>query len=125
MNRRPEDPFRLFVYGTLMRGGCRHALLDKQSFLGEARTLPLYALHDLGAYPGMVAQHEGGQAIWGELYAVARTMLPALDETEGAPTLFRLAPVKLEGGNAWAYLYQGNPHGSPLCRGERWENGPG
>ena len=64
--------FTLFVYGTLKRGGCRHAPLACQRFLGEARTAPLYRLYDLGSYPGLVPADEGGDVVHGELYEVAR-----------------------------------------------------
>src|SRR5207248_3399857 len=81
--------FRLFVYGTLKRGGCRHRLLAGQRFLGETRTRPRYALFDLGAYPGLVPEAEG-ESVHGELYEVDAGLLAVLDEEEGAPELFRL-----------------------------------
>src|SRR5947209_4801354 len=111
----PGDRFLLFVYGTLMRGGVRHRLLADQRFLGDARTRPHYALHDFGAHPGMVRRDDGG-AVAGELYEVAVGRIPELDAAEDAPTLFRLAPVALEGqaGPAFAYLYQRSVEGMPL-----------
>src|SRR5947208_2308576 len=62
------DPFLLFVYGTLKRGGVRLAPLAGRPFLGAARTLPRYALHDLGAYPGLVDEGADGRSVEGELY---------------------------------------------------------
>jgi gamma-glutamylaminecyclotransferase len=123
MNDAPSrDLFPLFVYGTLMRGGVRHHLLADQRFLGEARTLPLYALFDLGAYPGMVRRAADGRAVAGELYEVAVGLIPRLDSAEGAPTLFRLEPVAVDGcdGAVSAYLYQRSVEGAPLCSGDRW-----
>jgi gamma-glutamylaminecyclotransferase len=116
------DRFTLFVYGTLMRGGVRHWLLAGQRFLREARSMPRYALFDLGAYPGMVRREEGGRAVSGELYEVAVSRIPALDAEEGAPTLFRLEEVAVEGcdGPVLAYLYQRSVYGRPLCAGDRW-----
>ena len=72
--------FLLFVYGTLKRGGRRHGPLAQETYLGEARTLPLYALHDLGAYPGLKECTDGGQVVHGELYEVRAELLP-LDAT--------------------------------------------
>jgi gamma-glutamylaminecyclotransferase len=120
----PADPFRLFVYGTLMRGGRYHRILDGQRFLGPARTLPRYALLDLGAYPGLVHRPEDGRVVGGEVYEVAVALLPRLDATEGAPELFRLGSVALEGveGLVYAYFYQRGFAGVPLVAGERWEN---
>ncbi len=114
--------FVLFVYGTLMRGGVRHRLLADQRFLGKARTLPRYGLHDLGAYPGMVRRDHGGATVFGELYEVAMSRIPQLDDEEGAPTQFRLEPVAGEGidGPVSAYLYQRSVEGAPPCPGGRW-----
>jgi gamma-glutamylcyclotransferase (GGCT)/AIG2-like uncharacterized protein YtfP len=122
----PEDPFRLFVYGTLMRGGPRHRALAGQRFLGAARTLPHYTLFDLGAYPGLVASPEGGQAVHGELYEVEAALIPLLDRVEGAPALYRLGPVALEGGDgsAYAYFYRQSTEGYSPCADGRWENVP-
>jgi gamma-glutamylaminecyclotransferase len=122
MNDAPTDPFTLFVYGTLMRGGARSHLLAAQHFRGEARTLPRYALFDLGAYPGMVRCDANRAAVSGELYEVAAGLIPALDREEGAPTLFRLDLVAVESGvePVFAYLYQRSVEGAPLCPDGRW-----
>ena len=115
--------FRLFVYGTLKRDGCRHGPLIRQRFLGEARTRPSYALLDLGAYPGLVHSPTDGQAVQGEVYEVERGLLPWLDDVEGAPELYRLEPVELEGqGPAHAYFYQGRAANRVRCPFGRWEN---
>ncbi len=119
-----SDTFTLFVYGTLKRGGVRHAPLKTQRYLGEARTRPHYALYDLGSYPGMAAS-DPGAAIEGELYEVERSLIPVLDALEGAPALFALTEVELEAGPAWAYLYRGDVEGVPVLASGRWENRPG
>jgi gamma-glutamylcyclotransferase (GGCT)/AIG2-like uncharacterized protein YtfP len=115
--------FLLFVYGTLMRGGLRHAVLADQRFLRQAVTRPNYLLLDLGAYPGMIAVPQGGRPIPGELYEVERALIPRLDQIEGAPELYRLEPVVLEGETApgYAYLYRGSTEGARTI--ERWVNG--
>src|SRR5947209_4255302 len=102
------EPFRLFVYGTLMCDGCRHRVLAGQRFLGEARTRPHYTLLDLGEYPGLVRHDSEGRCIRGELYEIEAGLLSELDDIEGAPVLFRLEPVSLEGcpGPVYAYFYQ-------------------
>ena len=117
-----EGTFRLFVYGTLKRGGVRHALLAGQRFLGEARTRPLYAPFYLGAYPGLAPAVEG-VAVQGELYEVEAGLLPVLDEEEGAPGLFRLGVVELEDecGPAYAYFYQRPTEGFRRCPAGRWD----
>jgi gamma-glutamylcyclotransferase (GGCT)/AIG2-like uncharacterized protein YtfP len=103
------ETFLLFVYGTLKHGGCRHGMLVGQRFLGEARTVPRYALLDLGEYPGLVAKEGTGQVVHGELYEVEDSLLPALDREEGAPHLFCLGTVEIDGwtGPIQTYFYQG------------------
>ena len=116
------DRFTLFVYGTLMRGGVRHGLLANAQFLGKTRTLPLYALFDLGAYPGMVPCVGDGVAVAGELYEVAASRIPELDAEEEAPSLFRRESVAVEGHEeaVFAYLYQRSVEGAPACPGGCW-----
>ncbi|SDC39223.1 allophanate hydrolase [Belnapia rosea] len=50
-------------------------------FLAEARTAPLYRLHDLGKRPGLVRVAEGGVAVAGEVWALpAASVGPFLAE---------------------------------------------
>lgn len=114
----------LFVYGTLMRGGVRHSVLGDQRFLGEGRTRPLYALFDLGSYPGLVRRAEDGRAIHGELYEVNAGLIPHLDRIEGAPSLYRLEPILIDGypGEVFTYFYRQGTEGFSLCSEDRWTN---
>jgi gamma-glutamylcyclotransferase (GGCT)/AIG2-like uncharacterized protein YtfP len=86
----------LFVYGTLLMGDASHELLTGARLVGEVRTLPRYALVDLGAYPGLVAG--GDVAVAGELWTVDVATLAKIDVHEGHPVLFERRPVELEGG---------------------------
>ncbi len=114
--------FLLFVYGTLMRDGPRAGVLAGQRFLAEVRTAPGYALHDLGPYPALV--RGGAGAVRGELFAVAGSLRQRLDQIEGAPGLYRLEEVGLEGvaGPVFAYVYQRGVDGAPPVAGGRWDN---
>jgi gamma-glutamylcyclotransferase (GGCT)/AIG2-like uncharacterized protein YtfP len=114
----PGDPFLLFVYGSLMRDGVNHALLAGQRFLGRARTRPRYALFNLNDYRGLVVCESDGTVVHGELYEVARALLPRLDELEEAPTLFQLVPIEIEetAEPVYAYLYQQDTRGFSQCR---------
>jgi gamma-glutamylcyclotransferase (GGCT)/AIG2-like uncharacterized protein YtfP len=107
-----------------MHDGSRRGLLDGQRFLGPARTLPLYELLDLGAYPGMVRARDSGRVVAGELYEVAAALVGLLDKVEGAPELFRLEPAAVEDfpGPVFAYLYQPHPAGIPGYACQRWDN---
>jgi gamma-glutamylcyclotransferase (GGCT)/AIG2-like uncharacterized protein YtfP len=86
---------RIFVYGTLKRGFCRHDALSNQTFLGIAITKPNYKLFDLGSYPGLVFA-EQGKSIQGELYDVDDDCLRKLDVIEGVSVgLYRRDPIQL------------------------------
>jgi gamma-glutamylcyclotransferase (GGCT)/AIG2-like uncharacterized protein YtfP len=75
---------RLFVYGSLKRGGRHHDQLAGAVFLGPATTLPGYRLEPLGEYLALVSvppEHE--TAVPGEIFEVDETKLGALDAFEG------------------------------------------
>ncbi len=87
---------RVFVYGTLKRGGHNHRYLAGQEFLGEARTASGYTLYALGDYPGMVRSSAPGHEVAGEVWAVDAAGLAGLDELEGvAEGLYERVPVTL------------------------------
>jgi gamma-glutamylaminecyclotransferase len=98
----------LFVYGTLKRGQRNHHLLAAQQFLGNATTEPRYRIVDLGPYPGLVAIHENGLAVRGELWTVDDNCLRQLDTFEGVPDLFDRRPVAIPGWKeVHAYFWNG------------------
>jgi allophanate hydrolase len=74
------DETALFSIGAHMAGlplnGQITALGGR--FLREARTAPLYRLHDLGSRPGLVRVTEGGGAIAGEVWALPTAAIGAL-----------------------------------------------
>jgi gamma-glutamylaminecyclotransferase len=77
-----SEPTLVFVYGTLMRGGCRSVALSGQRCLGTARTMPRYRMYDCGSYPGLI-EVERGRAIMGEVWEVDAACLARLDDVEG------------------------------------------
>lgn len=94
---------RLFVYGTLKRGGRFHDELRGAPFLGEATTGPGYALVRLGDYLALIEQPASGPAgegVTGELFEVPEAILPALDEFEGDAYIRRQLAVRLIGPGA-------------------------
>lgn len=87
---------RLFVYGTLKRGGENHALLAAQKYLGAARTEPGYTLYSLGSYPGLIALPGDQAGVEGELWHVDPVCLARLDDLEGlAEGLYLRAVIPL------------------------------
>jgi gamma-glutamylaminecyclotransferase len=101
---------RIFVYGSLKRGGSNHRYLAGQKFLGETRTAPGYTLYSLGDYPGMVPSTVASDDVTGELWAIDAVCLAKLDVLEGlAEGLYARVSIELTppfaGQSAETYLY--------------------
>lgn len=110
---------KVFVYGTLKRGGRNHHFMEDQRFLTEAHTTAGFTLYSLGYYPGMVRAPHDTQGVAGELWAVDNDCLALLDELEGvAEKLYERANITLaaplldEPVHTYLYLpdIAGRPH---------------
>lgn len=87
---------RVFVYGTLKRGGRLHEHIEEQQFLGAARTTTRCRLFRLGWYPGLV-EDSGGVSVAGEVWDVDNATLAVLDEIEGVDEgLYERRPIHLQ-----------------------------
>ena len=116
---------RVFVYGTLKRGGRNHSFLAGRQFLGEARTPPGFTLYSLGEYPGMVRQDDDHTGVTGEVWAVDTACLQQLDELEGvAEGLYERVSLTLAPPFAdepvETYLYLRDLTGKPAL-GSAWQ----
>jgi gamma-glutamylaminecyclotransferase len=111
---------RVFVYGTLLAGEANHGLLHRARFCGEACTPARFALHDLGAYPAMIAN--GHDAIAGEVYEVDAATLRDLDALEDHPTYYQRTWITLaDGSAAETYLLPvADVAGHPVIGSGRW-----
>lgn len=114
----------VFVYGTLKRGQSNHALLARQTFLGEARTGPGVTLYSLGEFPGMVRDPYDTAGVVGEIWSVDANCLARLDEFEGVPEgLYERVRIALlpphQAIAAQAYLYALDVNGRPHI-GSTW-----
>lgn len=85
--------YRVFVYGTLLRGEPNHYILEHACFVREARTPAVFTLRDMGAFPALLA--DGSTAVLGEVYDVDAATLARLDRLEGHPRLYRRTPIAL------------------------------
>lgn len=107
---------RVFVYGTLKRGGSNHRYLQAQHFLSTATTAPDYRMFGLEGYPGLVEVTPGtGLGIVGEVWSVDETCLAELDRLEGVDEgLYRRGPIRLDPPRSdavYAYFYLGSVKG--------------
>jgi gamma-glutamylcyclotransferase (GGCT)/AIG2-like uncharacterized protein YtfP len=113
---------KIFVYGTLKRGGCRAHHLKGQTFLGMARTAPRYRMYNTGSYPALV-DDAAGLEVEGELWDVDEACMKLLDEVEWVPTIYRRDPVCLVEppiSDAQTYIYQKSVAGLTDC-GSCWK----
>jgi gamma-glutamylcyclotransferase (GGCT)/AIG2-like uncharacterized protein YtfP len=121
-----KDSFLLFVYGTLMRDGSRNRAIADQTFIREAVTKTGYQLLDLGSYPGLVRVEQDGRQISGELWEIHNSRMAMLDQIEGAPTLYRMEAVEIEGESRQVYSYffklRANAGNAPVLEDNRWVN---
>lgn len=94
---------RVLVYGSLLEGEPNHRLLARATFVSAVRTKAEFTLHDLGAFPGMVAG--GSDAVAGEVYEVDAATLAELDRLESHPRWYRRTPIALaDGAEVETYL---------------------
>jgi gamma-glutamylcyclotransferase (GGCT)/AIG2-like uncharacterized protein YtfP len=88
----------MFLNGTAMSGQRDHAAVTGATFLGPARTAPLYhffAVRD--EFPGLFPVAEGGVTIEGELYELSEAMLHG-SLMPGEPRELELGEVQLDTG---------------------------
>lgn len=89
----------LFVYGTLKKGHIRNAALERERYIGTARTIDKYAMFTVSTYPGLVESNQNcaGKKILGELYEVGDECIQLLDGIEGVDFgLFKREEIILE-----------------------------
>lgn len=121
-----SDTFLLFVYGTLMRDGSRNRAIADQKFVREAVTKTGYQLLDLGSYPGLVRVEQDGRQIDGELWEIHNSRMTLLDQIEGAPSLYRMEAVDIDGEDREVYSYffklRIRNANAPILENNRWTN---
>ncbi|MEX0732767.1 MAG: gamma-glutamylcyclotransferase family protein [Aquisalimonadaceae bacterium] len=109
---------RVFVYGSLRRGGTNHRFLKGGRLLGGHRTEPHFRMLNLGRFPGVV--QPGTTAIIGEVYGVNRRVLAALDVLEDYPRSYTRSRIATPWGDAWIYLYLAGRQRFPEIAGGDW-----
>lgn len=90
----------VFVYGTLMRAGANHAVLERLDarFVTTASTLHPRILVDLGPYPALLPSNESTippSRVSGEVWEIDDSALDDLDAFEGCPDLYSRERITL------------------------------
>ena len=123
----PSHPRRVFVYGTLRRGGSNDItrLQPAPRFIGMSRVQG--TLYRLGGYPGLKLW-AGGWVV-GEVYEVEPALESVLDLIEGLGPkpgdeyAKRSVLLSVKGTDMACFLYEINPayvNGAPTLPGGDW-----
>lgn len=89
---------RIFVYGTLKRGGINHHFLRRARHVVATHTLLRFTMVSCGPFPAIVA--DGRREVYGEVYEVDQATLRELDKLEDVPNLYERVPITLADGSA-------------------------
>lgn len=128
---------KLFCYGTLMQGECRHSSLLRWNPIHMEQGRVPGQLVNLGNYPGLLPPDSAGSEVSGELYAFDTSIsqwdqaLACWDHIEGFHGIScasnhymrLLTRVRVESGRdeiAWVYVYVGQRTGAKLIPGNSW-----
>jgi gamma-glutamylcyclotransferase (GGCT)/AIG2-like uncharacterized protein YtfP len=95
---------RVFVYGTLKKGGAHHGLLKDSMYIGTAKIKG--TMYSLGPYPAVILA--GTTDILGELYEIDAHTLDVLDQLEGYPNYYDRQEIHTSEGDAHVYFQQWN-----------------
>lgn len=122
--------FRVFVYGSLMRGEPNHGVLERGTYLRDIWTAPGVAIVRAGPYPSLLFAESAGpreplvrnERVHGELWEVDHGLLDDLDRFEGHPDWFARREITLDDGSrAHAYaMPEHELHALPLMPGGVW-----
>lgn len=95
-----SESYNVFVYGTLKKGFCNNRCIREGKLIGDGKTIELYAMSDLGAFPAIDIT-KAISNIKGEVWNVSPdTLFNSLDHLEGYPSFYnrREEVIELESG---------------------------
>ena len=95
---------KVFVYGTLKRGGVLHNSLKDCKYLGVDK-IENFTMFELGWYPAVVPTLDSRESIYGEVYEIDDKILSELDAIEGKGTLYDRVKINTRFGVAMMYVY--------------------
>lgn len=116
----PASSERVFVYGTLRRGGSQHFRMAGAVFVAVGSVSG--RVYRIDWYPGLVLDAAAG-SVAGEVYDVSAELFARLDEFEGGE--YRLVRVRVQAGqeemeNVWVWEWRGVVDGYPRIDHGDW-----
>lgn len=112
---------KVFVYGTLKKGGWLHSnIVALKGILKEENAvLNGFEMFDLGAFPAIIKKEDS--SISGEVYELDETLDPLnrLDAVEGYPRLYDRELSSEH--NAWVYFMHKKMPGSAKIESGNWD----
>ena len=115
--------YKVFTYGTLMKGQRNHFYVEDSRYLGDA-ILDGYGLYDTGyAYPAAVAMEDS--RVYGEVYEVDEEAKERMDRLESVGYEYDCIEVtvhfKDHDEKVLFYVYLRDVSGMELCRlSDKW-----
>ncbi len=109
---------RVFVYGSLRRGGEFHGALAGTEWLGDWVTPTEWYMWDYDGYPALTPG--GRTAVVGEVYRITESVLARLDEIEEYPERYLRSQIETPFGQAWVYVVPDLPTGAGVVESGDW-----
>lgn len=107
---------KVFVYGTLKRGGRLSRYMYRTNFICED-ILEDFDMYTNGYFPMIV---EGSGVVYGEVYEIDKAEIPRLDRVESEGLIYRRTTVITKAGHeVYAYVWLGEVGEglSKICNG--------
>lgn len=121
---------KVFVYGTLKRGGVLHNNLKRCKYLGVDK-IPNFTMFKMGWFPAVIPTKDSRENVYGEVYEINQSVLNQLDAIEGKGVLYNRTKVVTKFGDAMIYVYSKEnntrtwnypkvPHGYFIIENKNW-----
>ena len=98
---------KIFVYGTLKKGGVLHSNLDGCTYHGIDR-VPNFTMFKVGWFPAIKPTEDARECVYGEVYEINKSTLSKLDEIEGKGVLYERSTVNTRFGKCIIYVFSDN-----------------
>ena len=97
-NKKVQEKFKIFVYGSLKKDKFNHSYLSTAKFLYKAKTVEKFAMirDKYRPYPYVLGETPSGHQIIGEVYEVDEDTKEVLDILEGVPHHYMEQEIKVQ-----------------------------